>query len=294
MGMWLSGRSARTVDAYRKDLEDFRFFIGEDSVEAGAWELLSHGSGAANSLAIRYRSSLMDRGLAPATINRRLAALRSLVKLARVVGMVQWSLEAENLRSQAYRDTRGPGKETARILLEELETASGPKAARDLAVFRLLHDLGLRRGEVVSLDVGDVDLERGTVSIMGKGRTERELLSLPRPTSEALRHWLQVSGRTMGHLFGNFDRAGKGGRLTGTSLYRLIRGLGKKVGFEVRPHGLRHTAITEAVKVAASAGIGLEEVLQYSRHRNVKTLLVYRDRERNVQGKLASLVAEAL
>ena len=85
--------------------------------------------------------------------------------------------------------------------------------------------------------------------------------------------------------------AGKGYRLTGTSLYRIVRRLGEQVGLKVRPHGLRHTAITEACKLAQAKGMGLEEVLDFSRHRDVKVLMVYRDRERNVQGQLATLVA---
>ena len=59
----------------------------------------------------------------------------------------------------------------------------------------------------------------------------------------------------------------------------------------VRPHGLRHTASTEACKLAQAKGMGLEEVLDFSRHRDVKVLMVYRDRERDVQGQLAALVA---
>ena len=60
---------------------------------------------------------------------------------------------------------------------------------------------------------------------------------------------------------------------------------------QTRPHGLRHLGITTAVKKAQKAGIGLEEVLDYSDHKDVGTLMIYRDRERNVQAQLASLVA---
>ena len=63
------------------------------------------------------------------------------------------------------------------------------------------------------------------------------------------------------------------------------------MGIHAAPHGLRHTAITEACKAAQAAGIGLEEVLDFSRHKDVKVLMLYRDRERNVQGQLASLIA---
>jgi len=52
----------------------------------------------------------------------------------------------------------------------------------------------------------------------------------------------------------NLDRAGKGQRLTGTSLYRIVREYGHMVGVKTRPHGLRHTAITKAVKKAHEVG----------------------------------------
>jgi len=69
--------------------------------------------------------------------------------------------------------------------------------------------------------------------------------------------------------------------------------LGEKIGVKTRPHGIRHSAVTEAVKKAQQNGLDLEEVLDFSRHRDVRTLLIYRDRERNVQGKLSELVADS-
>jgi integrase/recombinase XerC len=242
-------------------------------------------------VALAWKASLQERRLQAATINRRLAALRSLVQLARTLGIVPWALEVQNVRAESYRDTRGPGLSGVRLLLNEVESRRDKKALRDRAALRLLYDLGLRRSEVVALDVDDLDLDAGTVAVLGKGRTQKTKLTLPGPTKEAIRQWLEARGTEMGPLFTNLDRAGKGCRLTGTSLYRLVRRLGEKVGLRVRPHGLRHTAITEACKLAQAKGLGLEEVLDFSRHRDVKVLMVYRDRERDVQGQLATLVA---
>lgn len=131
-----------------------------------------------------------------------------------------------------------------------MERRGDKKALRDRAVLRLLYDLGLRRSEVVGLDVDDLDLDAGTVAVLGKGRTQKSSLTLPGPTKEAIRQWLELRGMELGPLFINFDRARKGCRLTGTSLYRIVRSLGEQVGLRVRPHGLRHTAITEACKLA--------------------------------------------
>ncbi len=149
-----------------------------------------------------------------------------------------------------YRDRKGPGKEGFRSLLQTVEQKSNKKSARDRAVLRLLYDLALRSGELVSLDLTDVDLVTSTIQVIGKGRTEKESLSLPQPTKEALEKWLETRGSQPGPLFTNFDPAKKGNRLTQTSLYRIIRRLGEKNGFKTRPHALRHTAITEAVKMA--------------------------------------------
>lgn len=289
---FLAGRNERTLRAYRQDLEDFRLFTGASSAAEAARQLLGVGHGEANARTYAYRASLLDRGLQAATVNRRLAALRSLVKMARVLGMVAWSLDVENVRVEPYRDTRGPGRQGVRRLMDAVQRDREPRTLRDRAALRLLYDLGLRRGEVVALDREDVDLERATVAVRGKGRSQKLLLTLPEPTKAALADWLAARGAAGGPLFVNFDPVGKGGRLTGTSLYRIVRALGDRAGVPVHPHGLRHTAITEACLAAQASGIPLEEVLDYSRHKDVRVLMIYRDRERNVQGLLAALVAE--
>jgi integrase/recombinase XerC len=79
----------------------------------------------------------------------------------------------------------------------------------------------------VTLDLEHLDLERGRISVKGKGRAERGWLSLPTPTRHALDEWLEVRGLQPGPLFTNVDRAHKGsGRLTPQSVYRIVRSLG--------------------------------------------------------------------
>jgi integrase/recombinase XerC len=195
-----SGRSDCTRRAYNQDLDDFRRFLGTNIVSEAAHLLLSRGHGNANSLALAWRANLQERRLQATTINRRLAALRSLVQLARTLGIVPWTLEVRNVRAESYRDTRGPGRRGVRLLLDEIEGRRDKKSLRDRAALRLLYDLGLRRSELVTLDVDDLDLDACTVSVLGKGRT---------------------------------------------------------------------TAITAACKLAQAKGMGLEEVLDFSRHRDV-------------------------
>ncbi len=135
------------------------------------------------------------------------------------------------------------------------------------------------RNEVISLDMDDVNLENKTVRVLGKGNSPKEILSLPKPTTEALSRWIQVRGNFVGALFVNFHRSDKisGTRLSSTSLYRVVRDLGEKTNQTVRPHGLRHTSITEAVAKAQAAGMDVTKVLHFSRHKDLKTLQVYID-----------------
>src|SRR4030081_1427694 len=81
LAAFLAGRGRETLRSYRQDLADFAAFVGADSLEAAAARLLGHGHGEANLLALSYRAHLMGRDLAAATVNHRLAALRSLDKV---------------------------------------------------------------------------------------------------------------------------------------------------------------------------------------------------------------------
>ena len=135
---------------------------------------------------------MTERRLDAATIARRLSALRSMVTIARQIGRVAWSLDVDGPKSEPYRDTPGPALDGWRRLLKKAaELATSPRGKRDLALLLLMHDLGLRRGECVELDLADLELgEDPAVSVVGKGKTEVTCLTLaPRPCA-ALRAWL--------------------------------------------------------------------------------------------------------
>jgi integrase/recombinase XerC len=246
--------------------------------------------GEANGAALAYRAHLVERGLQAATVNRRLAALRSLVRLANTLGLVPWTLAVEGVRANPYRDTRGPGQAAYAALLAAARAQARAKGARDAAILRLLHDLALRRGELVGLDLADVDLAGERFLVLGKGRSAREPLTLPAPTRAALEAWIATRGAAAGPLFTNFDRAAKGsGRLTGAAIYALLRALGAAAGVPaVRPHGLRHLAITSALDGTQG---DLRRVQRFSRHRDIRVLTLYDDARRDMAGEIAALVA---
>jgi len=177
---FLNGQKESTLTAYRQDIADFADFIGVTDREA-VETFLASGPGNANLTALNYRSYLLTKGLQPTTINRRLATLRSLTKFARLAGWVVWKLEIPGLKARSYRDTSGPGSSAYRKMLSRVDDKDSRKAIRDRAILRLLHDLALRRGELVALDMADADLSTGTVQVLGKGRLQKEKLTLSGP-----------------------------------------------------------------------------------------------------------------
>ena len=195
-----------------------------------------------------------------------------------------WSLDVDGPKSEPYRDTRGPGLDGWRRLVRKAaELATSPRGKRDLALLLLMHDLGLRRGECVELDLADVELgDNPAVSIVGKGKTESERLTLaPRPCA-ALRDWISPHGPDPGPLFTRLD-PGSGPaleRLTGDSVCRMVARLGRRTGLQRKalPHGLHHQGITRLLDLV---GGDVRKVQRFSRHAKIETVMRYDDHRRD-------------
>jgi integrase/recombinase XerC len=177
--------------------------------------------------------------------------------------------------------------------MEEAERRNDAKGLRDRALLHLLYDLALRRAEVVNLDLADVDVELGVILVLGKGRLQKETPTIPSRIKAALKECLSVRGTEDGPLFTSFHHDGRiqGKRLTASGLYRIIRSMGVRTGQKVRPHGLRHTAISEALRKAQAVGMDVTKALHFSRHKDLKTLQVHIDQVEDAQGKIAELAA---
>lgn len=301
---FLAGRSADTLRAYDADLRDFGRFLGDMTGRQAVRFLLSLSGGPANELVLRYRNHLTDRKLAPATIGRRLAAIRSVVRLGRTLGYCSFAIEIEDPRVQKYRDTRGPGLEgwrSMRVTAEALadggylpRNAHPHQPVRDLAIVQLLRGLALRRSSVVRLDLADVELDGGDPGlwIFEKRKAQKVRRSLSPGPVQALQAWIAVRGDWPGPLFHRLDRAAGGGgdpgRLTGSAVYDLVKAMGHRAGLikRVRPHGLRHEAITAAI----DRGAQLPDVQEFAGHADPRTTMGYYDRHRNAAGKVARLI----
>lgn len=293
---FLESQTQNTRSAYTQDIVYFADFLGEPSATAGMNRLLTMSGGDGNAMLLDYRTHMTRQGLTPSTINRRLSAIRSAVKLGRTLGMTAWRPEIAGLKAQTYRDTKGPGIAGTRALIDMALTNDNPAIGlRDVAIIRLMFDLGLRRGECVALDLADIDRAGRRVWIMGKGRKQKEARTLPEKTLAALDEWIAARAPfakpEVDALFINLTRINGGSRITGRGVYWIVSEIGRDAGIKTRPHGLRHASITAALDVNNG---DVRAAQQHARHANPQTTMQYDDNRRDLAGGVAESLANAL
>ena len=295
VNLFLKGRKKTTLDAYRGDLEDFRAFFGSASVDDAMKSLLSLDHGDANFVAMSYRNHMFERSLGSATINRRLAALRSIVRLANLIGLVYFKLEVSNEKVSLTKDVRGPDKASIKAIFDSLGHRTDKKGIRDLAIVTLFYSNGLRSFELINIDMADLDLAHNRLKILGKGRNEKEWIDIPNITQTRVEAWIQLRGTEDGPLFVNLDWSKRRpGRISLVGMYKIIERIGKNIGIKLRPHKIRHASVGEALQQAIQNGLRLDDVLKFSRHLSLQSLQAYLDTHENPQGTIADMVAKTL
>lgn len=290
-------RSLETRRAYSKDLKDFFLSIASsEPTPSLIRQFLELERFTAIGLVLQYKAEMISRGLKEATLNRRLASIKSLVRYAQKVGKCAWSLEeVTGEKIKQYRDTTGVSTDSFRSMLA-IPDRSTLRGKRDYAILRLLWENVLRRGEVSKINIEDFDSEAKTVAISGKGRgTQLERVSLSGATVAAIEIWLsdRASYSPSDPLFATLDNASRGHRLSGTAIYNLVRETAAAAGIKkiISPHRIRHSGITAALD--ATNG-NVREVKKLSRHALLQTVLLYDDNRVNDQKKITELLSEML
>src|SRR5271166_1870808 len=122
---WLAGRNAATRRGYLSDLGQFAFWAKAPSSHSAVDALLRMSPGMANRIVLAYHAYMKEqkvvhgenefKGLSSATINRRLAAIRSMVKFGRRIGVITWSLDTPGERTEKRGDMKGPDLADTRL-----------------------------------------------------------------------------------------------------------------------------------------------------------------------------------
>jgi integrase/recombinase XerC/integrase/recombinase XerD len=261
----LQGRSAaeRTRRAYGVDLGQFVEWAGERAPGE-----IRHRD------VRRYAAGLSSGGAAPATVARKLAAIRGLFDFLVRTGRV--GQNPADLVSSPKREEKLPrvlSAEQVRSLLEGIP-ARTPLELRDRAMLELAYSCGLRCEEIVNLDLGALDFETEQLRVLGKGSKER-MLPVGEPAQKALRRYCE-RGR---HALAGDPReqalflSKSGRRLSNSDVTRRL-GLWVReaaLAAGVSPHSLRHSFATHLLE----GGADLRTIQELLGHASISTTQVY-------------------
>lgn len=255
------GLSPHTLAAYRRDLDQYLAFLNGSEPDTADLD--------------RFVQHLSTIGLAPASVARKLAAVRGLHRF--LVSEGQSAADPTRLLDPPRRPEPFPKALPVDqvIRLVEAPDSSTPGGRRDRALLEFLYGTGARVSEAIGLDLAALDLEEMTVVVTGKGDRQRQI-PLGTACVEAIHGWLpdrlKISrvGPDRDAVFTNL----RGGRLSRVSAFRIVRFHAAKVGIDpatVSPHTLRHSAATHMVE----GGADLRSVQVMLGHARITTTQVY-------------------
>jgi len=259
------GSSRHTLRAYGGDLAELAEWASSRGKEPGT-------------LAYRdlrgYASALSERGLARASVARKLAAVRSLHDhMARSGQAQQNPAELLPMPKKAQRLPRVLGPDEVARLLDRIPP-SGPLEVRDRAMLELAYACGLRAEEIISVDADAVDFESETIRVTGKGSKTR-IVPMGEPAQRALDAYLSharpalASERDESALF--LSRRGR--RLSPSDVRRRLDRWVREaaVAGHVSPHTLRHSFATHLLE----GGADLRSIQELLGHSSVSTTQIY-------------------
>ena len=272
----LAGDGRRTMTAC---LEAIAAWVsgGAADIDTLAWARLrfSHTTAIRAALA----RAVSEGRYAPATANKHLAALRGALKAAWRMGVMETDdyLRAVDLRPvSGSRLPAGRNVERSELaaLLAGCRADDSPAGVRDAAVIGLAYLSGARRGELVALQLTDVDADPAAIRVLGKGGKQR-LVPLSPTVGPLLDAWVTLRGDSPGPLLCPIDRTGNlrlGRTLTGEAIRQILSRRSLACGIAaVSPHDLRRTFAGDLL----DAGADLPAVQQLMGHSSPSTTSRY-------------------
>ncbi|MES0835026.1 MULTISPECIES: tyrosine recombinase XerC [Nocardiopsis] len=257
------GRSPHTVRGYLADLRSLLAFLEENGYRVEDLDVL---------LVRGWLSRSRDAGASRATVSRRVAAVRALTRYLHREGV---------LAADPGPRLSGPSqRRSLPAVLDEGQAAAAlsrppgdaPLDLRRRAVVEVLYATGVRVAELCALDLADVDRERDTVRVLGKGAKERTV-PVGAPALDALDAWLSGGRPEMASAAGGAALfvGARGGRLGVRQAREDVHAYLRAAGADGAPHGLRHSAATHLL----NGGADLRSVQEFLGHASPRSTQIY-------------------
>ena len=255
--------SEHTVSAYRRDLAALGEYCAEHNL--ADWSGLSTGD------LRRFAAGAHRRGLAPRTVQRRLAGARSFFNYLESEGAISCN-PARGVRAprppRSLPQTLDLDQVTRLLDIRDRDTV----ACRDRAMLELMYSSGLRLAELAGLDLGGVDMREGQIRVTGKGRKDR-ILPVGRKAIDALKAWLRRRGELAADGENALFVGVRGRRISSSSVQSRLDYWARRAGLpgRVHPHMLRHSFATHLLESSGD----LRAVQELLGHVDISTTQVY-------------------
>lgn len=246
---------------------------------------------------IAYRDELQER-CKPATVHGYMTALRLFFRWTAQAGI--YPNIADHVKGA--RIDRGHKKDylnadQIKDILGNIDTKTA-KGKRDYSIIALMVTGGLRDAEACRANIEDLQQLNGStvLYLQGKGRDERtEFIKVVPEVEKPIREYLKTRRQAKGKqpLFTSLSNNSKGQRLTPKSISRMIKDRLIEAGYNsdrLTAHSLRHSAVT----LSLIAGLPLDEVQQFARHKNINTTLIYAHNLKRVNNRSETAIASAI
>jgi integrase/recombinase XerD len=271
--------SAQTRRAYKADMSDFMAYVGIDQIEA--LRMITRGH------VLAWRTELEQRGLAMSTIRRKLAALSSLFNYLSDANAIQNNpvdgVKRPKVDTYEGKTPTISDQQARELLAVPDDHGTELKLIRDRAILSTLLFHALRREELCTLRVGDIEDRRGVkhLKVHGKGGKTRYLPLNP-GSAGLIFEYLSLAGHGDDKKYPLFRRLKEKSdvdverTISPDAIYKLVQHYSKRLGFKIGVHSLRATAATNALDHDAD----IKKVQEWLGHANIATTQIY-DRRRS-------------
>ncbi len=259
--------SDHTVLAYKRDIETFTVFCISE-FQTSSINTIDYG------LIRSWIVDLVEKGISNRSINRKIASLKAYYKFLLRIGEIKVNPLAKHKALKTSKKIEIPfSEQEMENLLSQIRFDPGFEGVRDKLIVELLYATGMRRAELINLNIQAIDLHSKTIRVLGKRNKERIIPLLP-ASVELIKSYYQERAQLVEihdeqHVF----LLKSGHKVYETLVYRIINKYLSKVSSKLKksPHILRHTFATHLL----NQGADLNSVKELLGHSSLASTQVY-------------------